>query len=352
MTMEIKLADDAATSAWKTAGLGDFDPDSDLADDIDADDDGVITESEIKTYEEKKSDGTKSSGSDTESSEYEVDPTSYYSAVDITEAPKDYGDMQDVLKKCIDSFDGIVKFITDLITKSNDLKTELDTVSSEIDEISADSETASGQDSADSTVAESGDTTTTNTTTTNTTTDTTDTTDTTGTTEATDTTDTTDATTSTTNSSTSDQLTDKTDKANKLINAASDNSANLDKATKDIGVTDSSVDKVMKAVGKPEKKSIWSNLTSAFSKTTKDCEKNPLVALVAGGDFIKNLSGKDEEEKEKDKVRALGNEAEEHSKTAKSKVSEAGTPLDNVNTSANKLQTILNNKKAAADKKQ
>lgn len=54
MSMEISFASNAASEAWDAAGLGMFDSDSVLAEEVDSDKDGSITEDEVKAYQQSK----------------------------------------------------------------------------------------------------------------------------------------------------------------------------------------------------------------------------------------------------------------------------------------------------------
>lgn len=122
MSMEIKLTDTAATNTWASAGLGDFSPESDLADEIDADNDGCITDKEIQAYQ-----SSKSSTSATKQSSYSV--------VNIDASPESFDEMKDLMNQSITSFDGMSNYVDDLSSENDCINAEINSLTSEIDAI-------------------------------------------------------------------------------------------------------------------------------------------------------------------------------------------------------------------------
>lgn len=141
---KITFADNAASTAWDNAELGDFD--SSLAAKMDADGDGKVTETEITTYESTQSTATKKAA--TASTAATSSDNVSYSVVNIDEAPESCGEMKNILKSCMDSFDGMTSFVKNLATKSAALATKIETLNSDITSISVEDGTGSGKNSA------------------------------------------------------------------------------------------------------------------------------------------------------------------------------------------------------------
>lgn len=74
---------------WDSSTLGTFDDSSSIADEIDADNDGVITQSEIEAYQKTNKD--------------EKD----YTVIEDAQAPKTYQELVDLMKKVEESYSGM-----------------------------------------------------------------------------------------------------------------------------------------------------------------------------------------------------------------------------------------------------
>lgn len=134
MSMEIKLTDTAATNAWDSAGLGDFDPESDLADEIDADDDGCITDKEIQTYQSSKSSPT-------------ANKQSSYSVVNIDASPESFDEMKDLMNQSITSFDGMSNYVAEISSENDSISSEISSISAEIESIANSTSASTSQSS-------------------------------------------------------------------------------------------------------------------------------------------------------------------------------------------------------------
>lgn len=107
MSDKIKLADLTATNAWQSAGLGDFDADSNLAEEIDANHDGEITAYEITQYEKSQSNDKSSN----ESTQDNLPTQRDYSVVDLKGDTDNLDTLKDEMQDCVESFKEMDEYI-------------------------------------------------------------------------------------------------------------------------------------------------------------------------------------------------------------------------------------------------
>ena len=128
----IQFQDITASNAWDNEKLGIFDETSTLADEIDADDDGYITEDEINTY----------------LSEQDSDSENYTTLdLDSDSVPNSYIEMADLLNKAITSFDEMTSYIEDELAEyqaaveDESTPPNPDSILSELEQVTSDIET-------------------------------------------------------------------------------------------------------------------------------------------------------------------------------------------------------------------
>ena len=130
----IQFQDTAASQAWDSADLEAFDETSELADEIDADDDGYITEDEINTY----------------LSEQDSEPENYTTLeLDSDSVPDSYIEMADLLNQAITSFEEMTSYIEDELAEyqaeAEDASTppDSDSILSDLEQVVSDIDTTS-----------------------------------------------------------------------------------------------------------------------------------------------------------------------------------------------------------------
>lgn len=89
-----------SNAIWDSSALGTFDGSSSLADEIDSDDDGVITESEIREYKKPQSSPSKKGKE--------------YSVVNLEETPQTYYEINDILYQATESYQGIANAVNEI----------------------------------------------------------------------------------------------------------------------------------------------------------------------------------------------------------------------------------------------
>lgn len=103
MTISISFADNSASNAWDKLNLGEFDPESEVATQIDTDGDGSITEAEIQAYQTTL----------TTSDEDALD----YSMVDLADEdiPEGFIEMSEIMNSAIKAFSDMTEFVKKLV---------------------------------------------------------------------------------------------------------------------------------------------------------------------------------------------------------------------------------------------
>lgn len=112
---DMKITLDKSTN-WDSSALGTFDGSSSLAQEIDANHDGVITKSELESYQKSHKN---------------------YSVINKTEAPKNYDELSDLMKKTEEAYSGMEQEATEIAEDNASFVSQLNTL---ID--NADSQTA------------------------------------------------------------------------------------------------------------------------------------------------------------------------------------------------------------------
>lgn len=111
----IKITLDKSAN-WDSSALGAFDGSSSLAQDIDANDDGVITKSELESYQKTHKS---------------------YSVINKAEAPKNYDELSDLMKKTEESYSGMEQEAAEIAEDNSSFVFQLNTLIA-----NADSQTA------------------------------------------------------------------------------------------------------------------------------------------------------------------------------------------------------------------
>lgn len=113
---DIKIITLDKSANWDSSALGTFDGSSSLAQEIDANDDGVITKAELESYQKSHKN---------------------YSVIDKAEAPKNYDELSDLMKKAEEAYSGMEQEAEQISEDNASFESQLNTLIA-----NADSETA------------------------------------------------------------------------------------------------------------------------------------------------------------------------------------------------------------------
>lgn len=294
----ISFADDAASNAWSNAGLGEFDPESSLAGEVDADDDGVITEDEINTYESEKNQSTTTTTTTTTSTTPSTSST--YSVVNLAQAPENYDEMKADMNAALESFDEMNSFVNQIDQENSILISQIQALTGQTSSPTDPQDAASAAAEVASNVAQAG------------------------------------------------SLTDK----------AKANLTNLDQVTEDVEVTDDAVNKILEKVNTPEKSPLDKFLNGIGITGYGICASAVIAGIVglASGAVIgifavgfalglaafigKLIGGNSNNTQQQSEIKTLGESAEQKYDDVKTYIDNIDETVADTVTSAEKAEGI------------